>query len=290
LSDQLTLLLGQNNMQALRTASIEEEADILLQACELDDAAGCAIVRLSLSKTTDDDTYDYLDSIQSQILSFSDECEARPEEWVSRTMWQRDRIVEARRLTVEWECRRMYGKACNEISSQTRLSSDWMESMVSAERWLDTDRVWFKELGRYNPAPIDDGTMMSCWGDPSDETTKLNERVGGDCNDDNNEAHRDIPEGPGDLVGIYLYGETADCSTCLDGIDNNCDGAIDCADPACAPCFVGQGVGCGGGADSPCSQGGCSSPDQGGQDRLYKSIALIMMALVVSRIRRRENA
>jgi MYXO-CTERM domain-containing protein len=51
----------------------------------------------------------------------------------------------------------------------------------------------------------------------------------------------------------------ADCGTCLDGIDNNCDGQIDCADPACAPCFVGQGVGCGGGDQSPCAGAGCSA-------------------------------
>ena len=105
-----------------------------------------------------------------------------------------------------------------------------------------------KKFGRYNPEAIDGGTLMSCWGDPTDPTAKFSEEVGGDCADDDSSAHRDMPEGPGDLVGLYLYGEMADCDTCLDGIDNNCDGAIDCADPACAPCFVGQGVGCGGGA------------------------------------------
>ena len=154
----------------------------------------------------------------------------------------------------------MYGQACDEISDQTRLLDGWESSMVSTERWLDVDRAWFKEIGRYNPEAISGGTMMSCWGDPTDPTDNFNEEVGGDCADNDSDAHRDNPEGPGDLVGLYLYGDMADCDTCLDGIDNNCDGAIDCADPACAPCFVGQGVGCGGGEESPCSQGGCASP------------------------------
>ena len=90
-------------------------------------------------------------------------------------------------------------------------------------------------------------------------------------------------------MGLYLYGDMADCDTCLDGIDNNCDGAIDCADPACAPCFVGQGVGCGGGEESPCAQGGCASPDQSGKERMYRSLGLIMMAMLISIIRRRET-
>ena len=292
LQDQLTLLLGFDNMEALRQMdNPEDEADILLQACnsEVDGAAGCGIVRLSLSRSTDDDTYEYLDAVQSEILSFSTECEEHTEEWVSRSMWQQERIVEARTITVEWECRRMYGQACDEISSQTRLLDGWESSMVSPERWLDVDRAWFKEVGRYNPEAIDGGTMMSCWGDPTDPTARFNEDVGGDCDDTDPNAHRDNPEGPGDLVGLYLYGDMADCDTCLDGIDNNCDGAIDCADPACAPCFVGQGVGCGGGEESPCAQGGCASPDQTGKESMYRSLGLIMMAMIISIIRRREK-
>ena len=292
LQDQLTLLLGFDNMEALRQMTDPiDQADILLQACDssIEGVAGCGIVRLSLSRTTDEETYEFLDAIQSEILSFPSECEERTEEWISRSMWQRERIVEARTITVEWECRRMYGQACNEISAQTRLLDGWESSMLSPERWLDVDRAWFKEIGRYNPESIDGGTMMSCWGDPTDATAKFNEEVGGDCSDTDPNAHRDNPEGPGDLVGLYLYGDMADCDTCLDGIDNNCDGAIDCADPACAPCFVGQGVGCGGGEESPCSQGGCASPDQSGKERMYRSLGLIMMAMIISIIRRREK-
>ena len=142
---------------------------------------------------------------------------------------------------------------------------------------------------RYNPAAITSGTMMSCWGDPTDVTTSISVEVGGDCDDSTDKAHRDRPEGPGDLVGLYLHGDMADCETCLDGLDNNCDGSIDCADPACAPCFVGQGLGCGGGSESPCAQGGCSAPYQNGKERMYRSLILIMIAFVVSIFRRREN-
>ena len=34
------------------------------------------------------------------------------------------------------------------------------------------------------PEAIDGGTLMSCWGDPTDPTAKFSEEVGGDCADD----------------------------------------------------------------------------------------------------------
>ena len=96
----------------------------------------------------------------------------------------------------------------------------------NSSKWLNADRTWWKELKRFNPIAITGGTMMSCWGDPTDPTTPLSEQVGGDCNDEDGRTHRDNPEGPGDLVGLFLDGTMADCSTCLDGIDNNCDGSL----------------------------------------------------------------
>ena len=129
---------------------------------------------------------------------------------------------------------------------------------------------------------------MSCWGNPTDPTSSISSETGGDCNDEAKRSHRDLAEGPGDLVGLYQNGELTDCATCLDGIDNNCDGAIDCADPACARCFVGQGVGCGGGAESPCAQGGCSAPAPSGNQRMYNSIALFILSLCAVSYRRRK--
>ena len=198
-------------------------------------------------------------------------------------MWQQDRIVEARKTVIEWECRRMYGRSCAEVTDGIELQADWMVSMQSAERWIASDRIWWKEIGRFNPLPIVDGTMMSCWGDPTDSASETSVETGGDCDDVSSLAHRDNAEGPGDLISLYLDGTLADCSTCLDGVDNNCDGLTDCEDPACAQCFVGQGFGCQGGK-SPCAQGGCSASIDSG-DRLYRSLLLISIAIVAFRRR-----
>jgi hypothetical protein len=248
----------------------------------------CAIVKMSLQELIDQQTYDTIEQRENN-KSFSGACESKPEQWIARSMWQQDRILTSREIVVEWECLRMYGRSCDRISDEQRLASDWGTSMVDASRWLQDDQIWWKELSRFNPESITGGTMMSCWGDPTDPTTALSEQTGGDCNDEDSTAHRDNPEGPGDLVGLFLDGTMADCSTCLDGIDNNCDGNIDCADPACAQCFVGQGVGCGGGAESPCMQSGCSTPYGKGNQRLYRSLVLIMLALGIGLYRRKNS-
>ena len=83
-----------------------------------------------------------------------------------------------------------------------------------------------------------------------------------------------------------------DCRTCLDNIDNNCDGQADCDDPACAPCFVGQGFGFGSGGESPCAQPGCqqvaSSPSA---TRGFAGLALLAAGVVLVGFvgRRREE-
>lgn len=289
LQDQLTLLLGEDRMtRILDPGSDDNPAELILDACNVEGAAGCALVKISLSESADENTYDTLDQSALEIPAFNDECRTKPEQWISRTVWQQERIVSSRDTVVEWECYRLFGRNCDEVSSSTPMRSNWESSMVSAERWVLSDRVWWKELGRFNPEPITYGTMMSCWGDPTDATAELSVETGGDCNDEAKRSHRDWPEGPGDLVGLYQNGTLADCSTCLDGLDNNCDGAIDCADPSCARCFVGQGVGCGGGSESPCAQGGCSAPAPSGNQRMYSSIALFILSLCAVSYRRRK--
>ena len=111
LQDQLTLLLVRQHGDSETGDSGEEQADILLQACDTDieGVGGCGIVRLSLSRTTDDETYEYLDAIQSEILSFSGNVKNAQKSGF-QGMWQQERIVDARTITVEWECRRMYGQ------------------------------------------------------------------------------------------------------------------------------------------------------------------------------------
>ena len=59
-----------------------------------------------------------------------------------------------------------------------------------------------------------------------DTSVETSVESGGDCDDTSGSSHRDNAEGPGDLIGLYLDGTLADCSTCLDGLDNNCDGSL----------------------------------------------------------------
>jgi MYXO-CTERM domain-containing protein len=123
---------------------------------------------------------------------------------------------------------------------------------------VDHHKEWWIYLNRFKPRTVDGGgTLVGCWGDPRatagyvDEAETI-DQVGGDCQSDGGEkdkleptlANRGMPEGPGDLISAY-DGISVDCSTCLDGMDNNCDGLLDQEDPACARCFVGQGYGCG---------------------------------------------
>ncbi|MEC7985968.1 MAG: MopE-related protein [Myxococcota bacterium] len=302
LHDQIQTLIGVENYVTLMSNIDNLDSDTiqstLLDVCvnedydpevdAVEDKFNCAVVRISLSDLIDEQTYDTI-SERSNNSAFPDSCEEKPEQWLARSMWQQDRILASRQIVVEWECLRMYGRGCERISDDQTFDDDWQYSMRDASRWLQDDQIWWKEIGRFNAEPITGGTLMSCWGDPTDPTQSLSTKTGGDCNDDDALSHRDNAEGPGDLIGLYLTGTMADCSTCLDGIDNNCDGNIDCADPACAQCFVGQGVGCGGGAESPCMQSGCSTPSTIGNQRLYRSLVLIMLALGVGVYRRRRN-
>ena len=204
-------------------------------------------------------------------------------------MWQHDRIVEARNTVVEWECLRLYGTECSEVElTDTELADDWDVEMSSARRHLEADSLWWKELGRFEPSSAHTETLLTCWGDPSD-SAGIDEETGGDCADGDATANRDNAEGPDDLIGLYL-GSPADCSTCLDGIDNNCDGNTDCADPACARCFIGQGIGCSRGDDAPCTQAGCSfAAPEGGAflDRLFSAAFIALFAVLYRRRERR---
>ncbi|MFH1466856.1 MAG: hypothetical protein ABIO70_20905 [Pseudomonadota bacterium] len=124
---------------------------------------------------------------------------------------------------------------------------------------------------------------MSCRTRPPSTTPVDKREVGGDCDNEEEGANRGETEGPNDLLGLY-WGEPADCSTCLDGIDNNCNGLMDCAEPACADCFIGQGVGCGGGGDSPCLDAGCAA-SRAGRQLPGTALALALMALAGAVVR-----
>ncbi|MEL6347032.1 MAG: hypothetical protein AAFV53_28215 [Myxococcota bacterium] len=235
----LTALLGAEAYKRLLVAEPAFARALLLEACEEDRPGRCAIVRLTLSRDADEETYDRYIGDRDVV---SEACEDHPEEWFSRAVWQRSRILEARQTVVEWECRRMFGVPCNQVDDRTELLEDWDRSMQSASIALDTDTTWWMEISRFNPEAINSGTLLECWGDPTDPTEAISDKTGGDCNNDESGAHRDNPEGPDDLIGLYIDAP-ASCDTCLDGIDNNCDGSIDCADPACALfCRAGGGL------------------------------------------------
>ncbi len=99
---------------------------------------------------------------------------------------------------------------------------------------------WWPWLGRYPVRQVRDETLYGCWGDPTlagiDDDAMTLDLVGGDCHDDADvTAHREVPEGPDDLLALYLGLDVA-CRTCRDDLDNNCDGLTDADDPGCAPC------------------------------------------------------
>jgi hypothetical protein len=185
---------------------------------------------------------------------------------------------------------RMYGLPCGEVSDATDLISSWDE-LADASVAIAVEGRWWKEIDRFAPEAVTIGTLGHCWGDPVDGFDDISQETGGDCNDDDEATHRDMLEGPGDLLGIY-YGVAVDCSTCLDGIDNNCDGQADCADPACAACFVGQGYGCGAGEDNPCNQsaGGCSTNSVTSDSHFMRLSQVFFLGLFAVALRRRSNS
>ena len=170
------------------------------------------------------------------------------------------------------------------VTDDIPAREDW-QSMVDLRDALAI-HPW-RELDRYQTRSFVDGTVAFCWGDPTESLADIGQETGGDCADDSSLANRGMPEGPGDLLGQLDQGGPADCTTCLDGIDNNCDGFIDCEDPACAACFVGQGAGCS--SDSPCAGGGCavaSPPDKKG--RRAALVGLLWLGAVLARRRERR--
>lgn len=271
----------------------------------------CAVLKVSLSSTADEDIDLEVDS---------NDCVADyPEQVVTRSVWNPVRIQEARQRVVEWECLQLYGKTCTEIAATgtpdtiniggatedcSNLVDDDGDGLADCDdpectttECINTElgntpaTDWWLELGRHNVSVVTEGSLMGCWGDPTDGVDQIDASTGGDCDNADPLATRYNPEGPGDLYGRFWDLEL-DCSTCLDGVDNNCDGQTDCADPGCAACFVGQGFGVGGGTDASCAQLGCSSTGLS-RSQTLGGLALAFLALGLvgaGRRRRRETA
>jgi len=267
------------------------DATPLLEACtESLEEGGCGLIQISLDSTIDQDTRDDYIEEATQAGYHSTTCDAAPEQYIARSTWTHKRILEARENVVEFECLRMYGLACEDIDESSAIVSTWDE-LADASVALAVERRWWKEVERFEAEAITTGTLGHCWGDPGDGFAQVSQETGGDCNDENDESHRDLPEGPGDLLGIY-YGLPVDCATCLDGIDNNCDGQVDCADPACAACFVGQGSGCGAGENNPCSESasGCSAGRDTGNSEFKRLFVVTFLGLFAVALRRRSDS
>ncbi|MEL6342764.1 MAG: MopE-related protein [Myxococcota bacterium] len=283
LSAQLQMLIDPVQFRELMAANDQRAAELLIRnICSRTDGQ-CALIRISLNEEADDTLYNEYIGDRNRM---TEACEDAEEELLTRTVWRQERILESRKTVVEWECNRLYGVPCAQISSTSQLQVGWERSMASAEQKLAADTVWWLELGRYTPQAISGGTVMECWGDPTDASTPLSDSVGGECDDKRGRANRDRPEGPDDIVSLFLDGGGS-CDLCLDGIDNNCDGNIDCADPSCARCFVGTGFGCGGGSEAPCTQAGCASAIRSGPnaDRLAPLVLLVFIGFVAFRRR-----
>ncbi|HMV65371.1 MAG TPA: putative metal-binding motif-containing protein [Myxococcota bacterium] len=232
-----------------------------------------------------------------------------PEQAVTRTVWTRDQIVASRKLVVEYECYRMFGTfGCTEGRYQGAEGdptptwvSPYVDQRTQSEGFFALPDVpieivqdnpeWWIYVNRFTPATIDGGgTLVGCWGDPTtnggdvDAAETIGE-VGGDCKSDledkerfePNAANRGASEGPGDLMARYL-GQAIDCTTCLDGVDNNCNTLIDADEPACAQCFVGQGYGC-----------GCSAEGTRGSLGRTSTPAMVLVALMLVSLRRRRE-
>ena len=268
LYNSLFELVGED---ALHRSICEQSATRLVAACN-DGSGTCGLVNIELSSSADEEVWD----------GYFSDCEDNEPQLITRAMWPRERIVQAREAVVEQECYRMFGLPCDRITGDVPVRADWT-SMVDVTDALR--RAQWKELDRYDAEAFTDGTVAWCWGDPTEGVEDINQETGGDCSDTDNLSHRDLAEGPGDLLGQLDPNGGADCTTCLDGLDNNCDGFIDCEDPACAACFVGQGSGCS--SDSPCAGGGCAVASA--SDRKSRRAALVVALWLVAVLARRRE-
>ena len=270
----------------------------------------CAVLKVNLSATADEEI-DLEVEDNGCIAGY-------PEQVVTRAVWNPVRIQESRQRVVEWECLQLYGKTCSEIAATGRpdtinfggapedcnnLVDDDGDGLVdcddpecTASTCINTElgstpsTDWWLELGRHNVSVVTQGNLMGCWGDPTAGIEQIDASTGGDCDNAEPLATRYNPEGPGDLYGRFWDMEL-DCSTCLDGVDNNCDGQTDCADPGCAACFVGQGFGVGGGSEASCAQLGCSSTGLSRSQTLGGlALAFLALGLVGGGRRRRRSA
>jgi hypothetical protein len=224
-----------------------------------------------------------------------------PEQAISRTVWSKEQIRASRELVTHFECFRTWGTfGCG---ADFEPPKDWVSPFLGRipqsagffdltdipRTVLRYDSRWWVSFTRFLPTSVIGGTMAGCWGDPQQglnvgPVARGLSITGGDCDTNNRAVNREAVEGPGDLVGAYQARaakvELADCSTCGDGLDNNCNGLADADDPGCALCFAGQGVGC---------SSGCAAAGGGGALPAGTSSGVVFASLLAVVLRRRER-
>ncbi len=246
----------------------------------------CGVVRLHLDAAADAGLDDEAINPTFQVAPA---CAVLPEQQTLRTVWSRERSLQSRRLVEEWECFRLSGTFGCGALERPEGWEDAYGSAVSgghfnhrpAAATLSGDARWWQELNRFSPEAAPVGLLSGCW--PEEDADEV---TGGDCADGGPSANREGVEGPADLL-VTFYGLDPECDTCLDGVDNNCNGLIDCDEPACVACFAGAGLGCA--ADgSPCAQAGCAASGVSRRDADPRGIlAVFAVFALASTVRRR---
>lgn len=297
LNAEVSRIVGADHLDAAIFAAADARpADAvapLLAACiqaEIEQGPSrCAVARITIDQAADAG----LDDAEVNPAHASNpDCAAHPEQQTLRTVWSRERILQARRLVEEWECYRLSGTfGCGDASPEGYWETlpDFSDDPAPGGRFssrvpdaaLTTDARWWQELTRFTPVSAANGILSGCWAeDDADEIT------GGDCVDASGATNREGVEGPADLL-VAFYELDPECDSCLDGVDNNCNSLIDCDEPACAACFAGNGLGCAS-SDSPCGQAGCAA--SAGSRRLGdlggSFLGLALMALATTFRRR----
>jgi hypothetical protein len=277
--------------------------------------AECVVVKVGVKDTDDQEIQTLVNGVGNEAQGWPNAetfacANDYPEQVVTRSVWNPERILESRDRVVEWECQRLYGYTCTELAANPDLAQTVNpagtlgETTVNAEITRDAPAEWPVTFGRYNMSVVSEGNLLGCWGDPTTDGLEAVETyIGGDCDNSDARANRYELEGPADLYGVwrstlprnhalYLDVGELDCRTCLDNVDNNCDGQADCDDPACAPCFVGQGFGFGSGGTSPCAQPGCQQVAAApSATRGFAGLALLAAGVVLTGLvgRRKEE-
>lgn len=205
-------------------------------------ASRCKLMRLELSKAGNETVTSQYNALVTQSSAL---CSSA---YSARLLWPADRVRSARDTVALWHCILSGQCLCVEqdgsigpvtrtcpqvtlasVRDRTRVSYPRSNDLIS----VDSVTSLSVDLGPFiDPEFVGvAGWLSGCWA-----TYNL---VGGGCPGGN----RDTVEGPRDIYGRLTYAK-AECDTCIDGLDNNCNGLADENDPGCYACFEGQGISC----------------------------------------------